>query len=172
MRIILIVFILSIIGCNNHDESLNQLKQLQSFFGTANWQVAKGTDTSYIFFSPQVDNSFKTYQYNLFRGDSANAEIGGIITNGERIEWRFFNRTLVLNGIKDNEAKWKDSTNANYVLTRQSDSLLLMKTSNDELQFAKTLPLSTFLVRAKYDFEHGSKLIDSGEIKSRKLIHY
>jgi len=172
MRIILIAFIFFIVGCNNLTGSNNQLEQLQNFFGTANWQVIKGTDTSYIFFSQQVDNSFKTYQYNLFRGDTVNAEMGKLKANDGKIEWKFFNKTLILDDIKDNEANWKDNLKANYVLTKWSDSSLLMKTPNGDLRFKRTLPLSTFLVRAKYDYEQGSKLTGSDEVRPRKLIDY
>jgi hypothetical protein len=161
MRIILIV-ILFIFSCNSKQERSAQLEQLQNVFGTANWQVIKGIDTSYIFFSPQADNSFKTYHYNLFRGDSINTEMGSIKQNGnEEVEWVFFNKTLMLYNINDNEMGWKDKSNKIYVLAKQNDSLLLMQIPNGELQFKKALPLSTFLVRAKYDYEHGSKLKDS-----------
>lgn len=172
MRLFFFVTILFIVGCNNQQEANIGTAQLQNTFGTANWQVIKATDTSYIFFSPQTNGNFQTYEYTLFKGDSANTQIGSIIKNAGRVEWNFFNKTLVLDNIKDTIINWKDSTNTNYILTKQNDSVMLMKTPNDDLQFKKTLPLSTFLVRAKYDYEHGSKLIDSSEIKPRSLIHY
>jgi hypothetical protein len=173
MRIILIVFVLFIFSCNSKQERSVQLEQLQNIFGTANWQVIKGTDTSYIFFSGRDDNSFKTYQYNLFKGDSSNTEIGSVQLNNEgKVEWSLFNKRLVLYDIKNNETNWKDGADTIYVLTKQNDSLLMMQTPQGNLQFKKTLPLSTFLVRGKYDYEHGSNLADSAEVKPRKLIQY
>jgi len=172
MRFILIVLIFFVVGCNNHQDSNNQLELLQNIFPTSNWQVTRGSDTSFVFFSPQADNNFKTYEYNLFKGDSANTEMGSIRANNGKVEWDIFNKAIVLDDIKNKESSWKDSTGANYILTRQSDSVMQMKTPNGDIQFKKTLPLSTFLVRAKYDYEHGSKLLDSGEIKPRKLIRY
>lgn len=170
MRFFLIVFIFCISSCNDREEKSNQLEQLQNIFGTANWQVVKGTDTSFIFFSPQGDNSFKTYQYNLFKGDSSKTKIRSIKADNGKVEWVFFDKTLVLDKLKDNETSWKDSSSTSYVLIKQNDSLLRMQTASGEFLFKRTLPLSTFLVRAKYDYEHGSKLIDSNEVKPHKII--
>lgn len=170
MRIILIAFILFSAGCNDRTESNRPLTQLQSVFTTANWQVVQGTDTSYIFFSPQMDNSFKTYQYSIYKGDSVNTTMGSIKEVNEKIEWDFFDNTLVLDNVRENETSWKDSTGANYILTRDNDSSLLLQTPYADLQFKKTLPLSTFLVRAKYDYAHRSNFVDSAEVKPRKSI--
>jgi len=173
MRIILIVFILFIFSCNTEREKSVELEQLQNIFGTSNWQVIKAADTSYIFFSGRDDNSFKTYQYNLFRGDSVKTENGSVqLNNDGKVQWVLFNKTLVLYDSKNNETNWKDGADTIYVLTKYNDSLLLMQTPRGNLQFKKTLPLSTFLVRVKYDYKHGSKLADSSEVKSRKLIQY
>jgi hypothetical protein len=171
MRVILIAFVFFVAGCKNHQNNSNGLEQLQNIFGTANWQVVSGTDTSYVFFSLQANN-FKVYQYNLFEGDSANTEMGSIIESDGEVQWKFLNKTLVLDNVRENETTWKDSIKGIYFLTRKTDSLMQMKTPNGNLQFKKTLPLSTFLVRAKYDYEHESKLTDSSEIKPKKSAYY
>jgi hypothetical protein len=172
MRSFFIAFAFFCFSCNNTASNSNQLPRLQQFFGTANWEVSNGQDTSYVFFSPQTDNSFKTYEYNLSKGDSVHTEMGAIGSKDEKVHWNFFNRVLVLETINDNEARWKDSTGKDYILIKQNDSLLYLRTPDTDLRFAKTLPLSTFLVRAKYDYEHGSNLRDSSEVKPGRLIQY
>jgi hypothetical protein len=37
------------------------------------------------------------------------------------------------------------------------------------LNLKKTLPLSTFLVRTRYDYEYGTRLSDSSEIPARNI---
>jgi len=53
-----------------------------------------------------------------------------------------------------------------------TDSSLQLRSSDGELMFKRTLPLGTFLVRAKYDYEHGTKLLDSAEIPPKKLVKH
>ena len=168
MRLILIAFIFCTVGCSSRSSGYDQLEQLQNVFGTANWRVVKGTDTSYIFFSPQVDKSIKTYQFNLLKGDSVHTKTGSIKLVNGKVEWSFFNRVWMLDHIGNNEMTWKDANQLKYILTRENDSSMQIKTPDGEWQFKRTLPLSTFLVRAKYDYEQGSKLADSGEVKPRK----
>jgi hypothetical protein len=150
-----------------------ELKKLSAIITTANWRVNGDTDTSYIYFSQQADYTCKTYQFKLIKGDSSVIKQGSISISGDSVIWNWYNKSLVLENIIDNKVNWKEKKSGeNYLLENKNDSLLQMNLEDRQLMFKRTLPLSTFLVRAKYDYEHGSNLLDSAEVKPRKLIRH
>lgn len=73
--------------------------------------------------------------------------------------------------VENNIAQWSDKPdqNATHTLIKRNDSTLVLGSINDTIYFNKTLPISTFLVRARYDFQHSSKWTDSAEIKRRQV---
>lgn len=169
-----ILFYLVILTACTHPQKQNpagDLQKLGSILPTANWQVINRTDTSYIYFSRQFDNTFKTYEYKLIDGDSGAVWHGSIATSDDSIVWDWNHHSLLLAAVSDSKANWKEkNSDENYVLQKINDSSLQLRSPSGQVSFTRTLPLSTFLVRAKYDYEHGTKLLDSTEVPPRKLI--
>ena len=162
--------LLILISCNQHakNDAAENLQDLSGLLTTANWRVTGDSDTSYIYFSRQMDNAYRTYEYRIIKGDSSGTRQNSISISGDSVTWTWNNRLLVLENVKGNKAGWKENlSHENFSLEKVSDSILQMKGPNVRLLFKKTLPLSTFLVRARYDYEHGTKFSDSAEVKPR-----
>ncbi len=148
------------------------LQKLGSVLPTANWQITDGADTSYIYFSQQFDNTYKTNEYKLVHGDSSITNHGSIQSSGDSVVWNWNNHFLWLEEITGSKANWKEkSSNENYVLQKINDSSLQLRSPRRQWMLNKTLPLGTFLVRARYDYEHGTKFLDSAEVPPGKLIN-
>ena len=128
-----------------------------------------GTDTSYIYFSRQTDNSYKITQFKLLKGDSSITDQSNISISGNSVTWHRDKKLLVLETVNNNKSTWKqDDANENFLLSKLNDSTLLIDLPSKQLTLKKTLPLSSFLVRAKYDYEHGTKLLEAPELKPRR----
>jgi hypothetical protein len=172
MKQIFFLLLLIPTACNLPGKKSNEkeLKKLNELLPVANWQMIAGSDTSYIYFSPQENREYKTYEFKLPGGDSELTRLGSIYTSGDDVVWDFLNKQYVLKKITNNKIDWKrkDST-ANLVLEKLNDSTLLINLPGKQFMLKKTLPLSTFLVRAKYDYLHGTRFRDSAEVKPRKL---
>jgi hypothetical protein len=169
---ILFCFVL-LCACNQPERKnvAGDLQKLGSLLPTGNWLITSGTDTSYIYFSQQVDNTYKMYEYKLVHGDSLITSQGNILASADSVVWSWNQHHLWLQEISDSKANWKDKrTNASYVLQKINDSSLQLRSSSSQLTLTKTLPLSTFLVRAKYDYEHGTKFLDSTEVPPREPV--
>jgi len=169
---ILFYFII-LCACNQAKKknAVSDLQRLGFVLQTANWKITEGMDTSYIYTSRQFDNTYKTYEYKLVKGDSSITHKGNITASGDSVFWNWDDHVLWLEEVTDSIANWKETTsNENYVLQKINDSSLQLRTSAKQWILKKTLPLSTFLVRARYDYEHGTKFLDSAEVPSRKLL--
>ena len=166
--------LLVLLACNRVERknAIADLQRLSSILLTANWQVTNGTDTAYIYFSQQFDNSYSIYEYKLVQGDSSVSWRGSIVTSDDSIVWNWNNHSLWLEEINGSKANWKEKNSGeNYVMQKINDSTLQVRSSSMQLMFKRTLPLSTFLIRAKYDYRHGSNLLDRAEIPPQKLKH-
>ena len=163
--------LLILVGCKDQGgkKATEDLQTLNTILPTANWRMIEGADTSYIYFSRQTDNSYKISQFKLVKGDSSISDQSGISISGNSVTWNRNKKLLVLKTVKDNKSTWKqDDTNENFLLSKLDDSTLLIDLPSKQLMLKKTLPLSSFLVRAKYDYEHGTKLLESPELKPRR----
>ena len=168
---LLLLVVLSACNISQKDAQQEKLQKLVSMLPIANWRITGENDTSYIYFSRQVDNTYKTYEYKLVRGDSIVTLNGAIRASGDSVVWNWNNHLLELAEISDSISNWKErSVNEIYTLQKINDSSLELKSSGRNWLLTRTLPLSTFLVRAKFDYEHGTKLSDSAEIPPKKLI--
>jgi hypothetical protein len=173
MKRVFIFLLTALVACNAPViRNVNdQLQQLGTLLPTANWKVINGTDTSYIYFSRQADNSYETYEYHLVRGDSAITNQGKIQIIANAVIWNWENHPLVLEDLSDSLTTWKEkSSNEKYELQKPDHSSLVLTSNEKKWVFKKTLPLSTFLVRAKFDYEHGTKFLDSIEVAPRRII--
>ena len=158
-------------GCKDQSgkKATEDLQKLTTILPTANWRMIDGTDTSYIYFSRQTDNSYKITQFKLLKGDSSITDQSNISISGNSVTWHRDKKLLVLETVNNNKSTWKqDDANENFLLSKLNDSTLLIDLPSKQLTLKKTLPLSSFLVRAKYDYEHGTKLLEAPELKPRR----
>jgi hypothetical protein len=168
-RILFFLFVLS--ACNHPQKRDSDMafRALRGLLPTANWQMTNSEDTSYVYFSSQFDESLKVYEYRLIRGDSVVTCEGNISISADSVLWSWNHHLLFLLDADEKKANWRDKgSGENYVLEKINDSSLQFRSSSIFLNLKKTLPLSTFLVRSKYDYEHGTMLADSAEIPPRK----
>lgn len=168
------VFVLLVVSACHHPgkkAGADQLQRLGSILpAVANWQVVDGTDTSYTYFSRQLDHTYNTIQYKLKNGDSSIFNDARIIVSGDSVLWNWNNWSLWLEEVKDREANWKNHHfGEKYTLRKINDSTWEMsQPGTSPIIFRRTLPMSVFLVRAKFDYEHHTSLADSAEIKPKK----
>ena len=163
--------LLILFGCKDQGEkkAKEDLQALNTILPTANWRMIDGTDTSYIYFSRQTDNSYKISQFKLLKGDSSMTDQSNISISGNSVTWTRDKKLLVLETVDDNKSTWKqDDSNENFLLSKLDDSTLLIDLTSKQITLKKMLPLSSFLVRAKYDYEHGTKLLEAPELKPRR----
>lgn len=144
---------------------------LEKMFTNDNWMKVDGRDTSYYYFS-RIPSETRVHQYRMSKGDSVNTTISVIRFLSDSLVWQYNDTThLFLSGITEKRAEWsrmdhdppafymafakKDEKNINLVFPDKKQVLLI-----------KTLPLSTFLVRSRYDFSHGTKFAFSDTVFS------
>lgn len=171
MKYFLVAFAYLIISCNSgSNKTSEENTQANNFFQTGNWRVINDTDTSFMFFSKQVDSSFKIYEYRMINGDSVETQAHSITREGDNLKWTLFNKIVYLRNANDTLTEWstEPGENTSYILAKINDSVMHLQGDNKSIYFNRTLPISTFLVRAKYDFLHSTRWVDSLEIKRRK----
>jgi hypothetical protein len=162
-------------ACNQIDKknAINDLQKIRSLLPTANWRIIDGADTSYIYFSDQFDSIYKTYEYKLVRGDSSVVYEGSIEAYSDSVVWDWNNHSLRLEEAADSKLNWKEKTSdEKYVLQKINDSSLQLSSPEKQWRLKRILPLTTFLVRARYDYEHGTKCLDSVEVPPQQLIQH
>jgi hypothetical protein len=149
----------------------NVQASLTDFFEPLNWQVIHNRDTFYIFFSPINDSLVETYEYKIINGDSVNTQQNAIKYFDDTLKWQFNEYYYTISQIEKNKISLA-LNNEIYYLNKISDSLMVVEGFDDSLYFKRTLPLSTFLVRKKYDFVNGTSGTDSAETEPRKIREY
>jgi len=135
------------------------IDSLEHFFGNENWQMIDGVDTSYLLFSRQNDRYIKVYHYKMSQGDSVNNTISEISFKGDSVVWTKPGQQLILQKAKDNEIAWKnnylqDTTPGSY--RSAGKNKIIFQRATKKIYLAKTITLSDFLVRSRYDFLHGT----------------
>jgi len=174
MRVFSICFLILVVAaCNEPVVKSNSPKEkfdkIEGVTGSDNWQLINGVDTSYIYFS-RIGNVINVYRYNISKGDSVNTRMNNIVHQSDSVIWNWENEKLLLGGV--------DSTTINWVaMNAGKDTYKLVKTDSIHISFVfpnghsadlkKTLPLSAFLVRQKYDYTHGTSYTDSAAILYR-----
>ena len=144
----IIILLAFMAACNEPDVKM-QFDDLEKVFDTGNWRVMGAKDTSYLFFSREGERLFKVYSYVIKDGDSVSSKITIIEAKAGKIIWG--NNELI--STTDKESVWK---NNDYYKKR--DSLHIDAT---HAVLLRTLPISTFLVRSKYDHLHGTHTADA-----------
>jgi hypothetical protein len=145
------------------DPPVYKMDMLEKMFNNDNWMKAEGNDTSFYYFS-RIPAETKIYQYRISKGDSVNTKISVIGFSNDSLIWRYDDSTnLFLSGITEKRSEWtrmdKDLPGSFYMAFEQKDEKHITITFADNKQFllGKTLPLSTFLIRSRYDYLHGTR---------------
>lgn len=144
------------------DLRLQRFDLLEKIFQNENWLVVNGNDSSYLYCSRLGEKYFKTYEYKMLKGDSVQTIVSEIKLAADTIAWRISETQapVYLNKISDAEAVWADYKNLNFFVFHQIDSnhIRLQLSNGESRTLAKTITLSSFLVKSKYDYLHGTRL--------------
>jgi len=141
--------------------NLNAFSDLELFFDNANYQVTKGSDTNYFYFSRSSDLLIKVHQYKIIKGDSAFLKIDSIqVVDGNIIQWKFDTKILHLIAHSESSNNWKSNNldSTSYIFNRfNKKDIQLVGANKSKTIFSKTIAFSSFLVRSFYDYKHGTK---------------
>jgi len=166
------VFILLIISCNQNKKSIQTPKEafdkIEGITGVANWQLIDGADTSYLYFSRIGDVYINIYQFKIVKGDSADTRLNTIGTNNDTVYWKWENKQWYLQTANDSVMEWADEgykENSAYSFTKTDSLHIFYRFPDGHLALlTKTLPLTTFLIRVKYDYEHGTDFVNKDTV--------
>src|SRR5215212_6606554 len=121
--------LLILAACNQpaKKEATENLQALSAILATANWRITGNGDTSYIYFSRQMDHTYRTYEYRVVKGDSSGTRQNAISISGDSVTWNWDNRLLVLKDVKENKTSWKeDPSHESFFFEKINDSTLQM----------------------------------------------
>ncbi len=142
--------------------ALARFDTLEYLFQNDNWLLINGTDSSYIYASRLGKTIFKSYQFRISKGDSVNTVITQIQLKGETLSWHWPQDTtlLLLTSAGAGKLIWSDTSGQHkYIFEKiSSDRIRLFYPGGKTAELIKTPTLSSFLVRSKYDYLHGTKL--------------
>jgi hypothetical protein len=168
------IIIVFITACNNEPEQekakpasqaidvpVYKIDLLEKIFNNDNWMKKDGTDTSYYYFS-RIEPVINVYHYHINKGDSVNTRLSVIKFSNDSLIWPINDTThFILTAINETQAKWSrmDSglQDSIMVFEKKDDKhIKLNLADNKEFLLIKTPALSTFLVRSRYDYLHGT----------------
>lgn len=156
-----------LVCCNSHKKNSadysSYFNAIDSITGTENWRWISGADTSYYYFSRIGDQKINVYRFNIQQGDSVNTQLTAIDVNDDVISWPINDKHWELVSARNGTMVWASPGAMDTLEFKRIDSSHLISsiTTGEVDTLKKTLPLSTFLVRAKYDYEHGTNYVDS-----------
>ncbi len=175
----------TIISCNNQPNEkksaektaathapVYKMDMLEKIFDNDNWMKTAGKDTSYYYFS-RTPAEIQVHEYKIVKGDSTITNLSAIRFSNDSLVWWYNDSTsLFLAGITNERSEWnrinKDSPATFYVRFEKKDETHLDMAGADKKHFllTKTIPLSTFLIRSRYDYLHGTNFAFSDTIFS------
>jgi|GEM_PF-920822 len=151
---------------------LNDYNAIEQLFGNENWLLADQKDSSYLYVSRLGDYSVNTYAYKMIKGDSAQVKHGRMERGNNTINWEFDGNPLAITGATSTRivaaARGGDSSAYEFI---RLDANRIQVTCPDKQKkiLQKTLPLSLFLIRSRYDFAHGTRYaFDSVEFSKKR----
>ena len=133
------------------------LDALEQLFGNENYLMVNGNDSSYVYFTRLGRNNFFTHSYKLIGCDSTKLSIDTIQVNKEgKVQWNWHSKKLLLQECNDTKAFWQNTIVANDKVdfTKINGKRFNFSINNKQIPLTKTLPISLFFVRTKYDYEH------------------
>ena len=162
-------------ACNNQpQQTVHTPKEtfdtIDSITGIANWQLVDGQDTSYLYFSRMGDALIHVYHFSIDKGDSVHTHMNNIVGRQDSVIWSWNGKQLLLASVNGHAARWEDINSRKDAYTLQktdSQHISLLFPDGRKATMRLTLPLSTFLVRKKYDYQHATSYSDSAQVKPR-----
>jgi len=136
---------------------------LEGIFETGNWQTILDGDTTYLFFSREAPALVNVYFYQMRQGDSVNTFQSQITATNDTIQWNWPGASLKLLQADSTQAKWRIAARGNdqainYLFSKKDSMVIHLQVEpGEEHILRRTLPISAFLVRSKYDFQHGTQ---------------
>ena len=166
-------FLLILFSCSSPNKKLSskdEFDKLEKIFSSANWRITEGADTAYWYFSRLGDLNYTVYDYTIKEGDSSLHEVSHISYLNNIISWVRLADTLKLVSLDSSTAVWhsiKEDQPA-YSFKKLSDSSVSVDLpGGKQLSMKKTLSLTPFLVRSKYDHLHHTHTVESPEVPHR-----
>jgi hypothetical protein len=151
---------------------LNDYNAIEQVFGNENWLVPGVKDSSYLYLSRLGSYSVSSYVYSIAKGDSANVKHSSLERKDNTINWEFDGKKLVVAGATSTRVvlAFPGTEVAQYEFIRlDANHLQLTYPDKTKKVLLKTLPFSTFLVRSRYDYTHGTKYaFDSVEFGKKR----
>lgn len=173
--LIALLFVCGIAACNEPAKPTASVKEkfdaIEKIVGTANWELVTPGDTSFVYFSRLGDTYINVYKYKLVNGDSANTQVSNMISRQDTIAWTGTNEQYILSAVTDSAIIWQDMSNGDkkYTISKYDSTHISLSSSGRSELMKRTLPLSVFLVRKKYDYLHGTAYADSAEVAPRPV---
>ena len=138
------------------------LDALEQLFGNENYLMVNGNDSSYVYFTRLGRNNFFTHSYKLIKGDSTKLSIDTIQVNKEgKVQWNWQGKKLILQECSNSKALWQNDAEAGVDkvdFIKNNGRRLNLSINNKQIPLTKTLPISLFFVRTKYDYQHKTNL--------------
>jgi hypothetical protein len=139
-----------------------KMDRLEKMFNNDNWMQTDGNDTSYYYFS-RIPSEIQVHQYRMIKGDSVITYMSAMRFSYDSLVWQYNDSTrLFLSAITEKAAEWALTNTAPpgsfYTAFELKDTKHITVSFANKTQFTltKTLPLSTFLVRSRYDYINGT----------------
>lgn len=180
-----ICFIIVLASCGNNSQTATTLVQppdtmlstsstaavrfdtLERFFQNDNWLLVAGTDSSYLYCSRTGNTTFTSTSYKMVKGDSVNIMITGMQHSGDTVYWRVPPDTTIvrLENRASGKLVWTNKDGLHQYIFEKTDSshISLTYPGSKKALLVKISPLSSFLVRSKYDYLHGTRLAFQNE---------
>ena len=149
-----------------------KMDMLERMFNNDNWMQTGNNDTSYYYFS-RISSEMQIHQFRIIKGDSVIINMSAIRFSGDSLTWRYDDSTyLFLSGITNESSEWKrvdeESPGSFYLAFEKKDDkhINLVNSERKKFVLTKTIPFSTFLVRSRYDYLHGTNYAFSDTVFS------
>lgn len=138
---------------------LKQFNSIEKVFDNQNWMMVSGKDTSYLYVSRLSKFFAQVHNFQMQKGDSANLIVDTIMVDGaHKIAWNWKGKKYILTSSTDYTNNWQSDSSKISFKKNDIGTLILEKNASDKITLKKTLPLSTFLIRSFYDYQHGTKM--------------
>jgi hypothetical protein len=138
-----------------------KMDMLEKIFDNDNWMKTTGKDTSYYYFS-RIPSEIKVCKYKIIKGDSVISNLSVMKFSNDSLVWEFDDTThLYLNSVTEKSAEWvtiEEPPGAFMMGFEKKDEkhMNIVKADRKQAVMTKTIPLSTFLVRSRYDYLNGT----------------
>ena len=151
---------------------INTLDSLERMFDNDNWMSIDRKDTSYYYFSRTEPGSLNVFHYSMLHGDSVSTVLTVMKLSNAALNWELEGRKLTLDSIGKNVCKWVELPGKEAITFRKKNDKEIEVTSGGKqvLKLQKTVTLSSFLTRSRYDHIHNTRLAfnDSAKIEQLK----